>query len=254
MPNAKDVNVVVEFLKAFCVGESGTGKSIFAASFPTPGYVFDFGKEILSYRGKDFDYDQFELSAKGWGDYEKAFAEVKKKVNEGVYKTVVVDNLSAMTDLCMEKAMMLDPKRSATGGPIWNVHYQMVKNLMDGKIRQFLNLKCNIVLIAHLSLIRDDEGSVVGVEPALTGQLSVDVPSYFDEVYYHSYRKEGGDTKWFVQTIPIGRNHGRSRLSGKQRLLPDMIENDYAEVMAYVTGAKVKPATTKTNTQQLQTK
>lgn len=243
-PNAKDVTVSTEFIKVFSVGESGTGKSSFAASFPTPGFVFDFGGEILSYRGKDFDYNQYDLTALGWAKFEKDFVEIKKAVIEGKYKTVIVDNLSAMTDLCMEKALQLDPKRSATGGPLWQVHYSMVKNLMEGRIRQILNLNCNIVFIAHLDTIKDDAGAVIGVEPSLTGKLSADVPAYFDEVYYHSTRKEGGDTKWLVQTVPIGRNHGRSRLSGTERLLPDLVENNYNEIMDYLTGKKKKLSTT----------
>lgn len=240
MPNAKDVTVNTEWLKVMSVGESGSGKSVFASTFPTPGFIFDFGKEILSYRGRDFDYEQYDVSAQGWGKFEKDFAEIKEAIVEGKYQSVIVDNLSAMTDLCMEKAMQLDPKRSPTGGPLWNVHYQMVKNLMEGRLRQMLNLECNLIFIAHLDTIRDEEGSVIGVEPSLTGKLSADVPAYFDEVYYHSVRKEGGDTKWMVQTVPIGRNHGRSRSSGRERLLPDMVENDYSEIIAYLTGAKKK--------------
>lgn len=240
MPNAKDVTINSEWLKVMSVGESGTGKSIFASTFPTPGFVFDFGCEIVSYRGKDFDYEQYEVSAAGWGKYEKDFAIVKKAVIEDKYQTVVVDNVSAMTDLCMEKAMQLDPKRSPTNGPIWNVHYGMVKNLMEGRLRQLLNLNCNLVLISHLAPIKDEEGAVIGVEPRMTGTLSVDVPAYFHEVYYHTTRKEGGDIKWLVQTVPIGRNHGRSRLSGRERLLPDLVENDYAEIIAYLSGKKKK--------------
>ncbi|MCP3924880.1 MAG: AAA family ATPase [Desulfobacterales bacterium] len=244
MPSAKDVTVNSEYLKVMSVGESGSGKSVFAASFPTPGFVFDFGGEILSYKGLDFDYEQYDVSPQGWAKFEKEFIQVKKDVAEGKYITVVVDNLSAMTDLCMEKALQLDPKRSATNGPLWNVHYGMVKNLIEGKIRQLLNLKCNLIFIAHLNTKYDDNGAVIGVEPSLTGQLSVDVPSYFDEVYYHATRKEGGETKWYIQTVPLGRNRGRSRASGKERLLPDMIENDYNEVTAYLTGDKVKPKPT----------
>lgn len=239
-PNAKDVTVNTEWLKVMSVGESGSGKSSFAASFPTPGFVFDFGKEILSYRGKDFDYEQYELTAQGWGKYEKDFVEVKKAVTAGKYQTVILDNVSAMTDLCMEKALQLDPKRSATGGPLWQVHYSMVKNLMEGRLRQLLNLECNLVIIAHLDTIKDETGAVIGVEPSLTGKLSTDVPAYFDEVMYHITRREGGVTKWFVQTVPIGRNHGRSRASGKEGLLPDVVENDYTEIMAYLTGKKKK--------------
>ena len=145
MPNAQDVNVNSEWLKAMSVGESGTGKSIFASSFPTPGFIFDFGKEILSYRGLNFDYEQYDISATGWSKFERDFVAVKKAVDEKKYQTVILDNLSAMTDLCMEKALQLDSKRSPTGGPIWNVHFGMVKNLMEGRLRQMLNLNCNLV-------------------------------------------------------------------------------------------------------------
>lgn len=244
MLNAKDVTVKTEWLKVMSVGESGTGKSSFAASFPTPGFVFDFGNEIISYRGKDFDYEQYELNATGWAKYERDFVNVKKAVSEGKYYTVVVDNVSAMTDLAMEKALQLDPKRSATNGPIWNVHYGMVKNLMEGRLRQLINLNCNLVLIAHIDTQKDENGAIIGVEPSMTGSLSADVPAYFHEVYYHSTRKEGGDTKWLVQTVPIGRNHGRSRLSGTERLLPDLVENNYNEIMDYLTGKKKKLSTT----------
>jgi len=251
MANAKDVSINTEWLKIMSVGESGEGKSIFASSFPTPGFIFDFGGEIISYKGLDFDYEQYEISAKGWGQFEMDLGKIKKALkagtridgSEGEYQTVVVDNLSAMTDVCMERALQLDSKRSPTGGPIWNVHYGMVKNLMEGRLRQLINLDSNLVLIAHLDTLKDEAGVVVGVEPGLTGKLSADVPSYFHEVYYHTHKREAGVTKWYIQTVPIGRNHGRSRLSGKARLLPDLIENDYAELIAYITGKRKKGGT-----------
>jgi len=239
-PSALDVTVNSEYLKVMSVGESGKGKSIFAASFPTPGFIFDFGKEILSYREKDFDYEQYDLSPQGWAKFEKDFIQIKKDVLAKKYITVIVDNLSAMSDICMEKAMQLDPKRSKTNGPLWNVHYGMVANLMEGRLRQILNLGCNLVLIAHLATIKDEDGAVIGVEPSLTGRLSTEVPSYFNDVFYHITRKEDGETKWMVQTVPIGRNHGRSRASGKEQLLPIMVKNDYAEIIAYLTGEKIK--------------
>lgn len=111
-----------------------------------------------------------------------------------------------------------------------------------------LNLKCNLVFIAHLDTIKDEYGAVIGVEPGLTGKLSADVPSYFDEVYYHTTRKEGGETIWVVQTVPIGRNHGRSRASGKERLLPDTVINDYNKIIQYLNGTKKKPTKTTTIT------
>jgi len=245
MPNAKDVTVTSEHLKVFSVGLAGSGKSIFAASFPTTGFVFDFANGIQSYRGKDFDYEQFDVSVKGWNDFEKLLPTIDKSVRNNKYKTVVVDDLTAMTDVCMDKALQLDPKRSASQGPLWNVHYQLVRNLMEGKLRKLIDLPANIIFIGHLEVEKDQEtGAIIEVKPMLTGQLPVKIPSYFDEVYYHTTKREGGETKWYLQTVPIGWNHGRSRLSGKEGLLPDLVENDYNEVMAYLTGRKKKPVKT----------
>jgi hypothetical protein len=247
MPSAKDVTINSQFLKAMLVGDPGTGKSIMAGTFPKPGFVFDFASGIVGYRGLDFDYEQYPLTAAGWVKFEKDLLVVKKSVDEGKYKTVVVDDLSAMTDICMERAMQLDPKRTPANGPLWNVHYQMVKNLMEGRLRQVLNLQCNVVFIAHLQVNRDEEtGNIVNVTPMLTGQLAVRIPGYFDEVYYASTRKEGQETKWVIQTVPVGWNRARSRLSGKERLLPDYIENDYTVLMEYLEGKRKKTTTKET--------
>lgn len=238
--NAKDVSSDSENLKIFLTGDFGTGKSVFAASCPTPGFLFDFDAGIQTYRGKDFDYESYALSAPGWVKFEKDLREVKKEVEDGKYKTVVVDSTTSMTDIAMERALQLDPKRSTTGGPLWNVHYQLVKNLMEGKLRQIINLPCNIVVIAHLSLIQDQEtGAILGAEPLLTGQLAKMLPGYFGEVYC-TFSKQvaskipGGKakTEFYLRTLPRGYYKARSRLSGIERLLPDEISNTYQALQA----------------------
>jgi len=241
MPSAKDVTISTEYIKVMSVGDPGSGKSVLASTFPTPGFVFDFANSIISYKGLDFDYEQYELSPLGWVKFEKDILQVIKAIKEGKYVSVIVDDLSAMTAVCMERALQLDPKRSPTGGPLWQVHYSMVRNLMEGRLKQIVNLNANIHFIAHLQVIQDQEtGTITGVKPMLTGALPIIIPGYFDEVYYHMTKREGGDTRWLIQTVPIGFNKARSRSSGKERLLPDLLPNDYAEIMAYLTGAKKK--------------
>ena len=247
--NAKDVTPESEYIKIFLTGDYGTGKSAFGQSCPTPGYVFDFDDRIQSYRGKDFDYDTFSLSAAGWVEFERALREVKKDVEDKKYETVIVDSTTTMTDIAMERALQLDPKRSATGGPIWNVHYMMVRNLMEGKLRQIINFPCNVVVIAHLNIVQDQEtGAVIGVQPLLTGQLSQMIPGYFGEVYLSFTKqvapKKQGDkpeTVYYLRTVPRGHYKARSVLSGIERLLPDEIDNNYnALVAAYKEGLKRK--------------
>jgi len=233
--SAKDVTISNQTLKTMVIGDFGSGKSAFANTCPTKGYVFDFDKGILIYRGGDWDYEQFETSGKGWLHFEKEFREVTKAITEKKYKTVIVDSTTTMTDMAMERAMQLDPKRSPTGGPLWNVHYQIVKNLMEPKIRQLMQLNCNIVLISHQAVTQDQEtGAILSIDPMLTGQLSQKVPGYFDEVYYAFTRTVQGKTKYFLRTVTKGLYKARSRISGVQRIMPDEIPNDYNEVLKYI--------------------
>lgn len=251
MPSAKDVNPANEFVKCMVVGPPGSGKSVFASSFPQPGFIFDFGNGILSYRGLDFDYEQYPTSPDGWVKFEKDLANLKKymKSEDNKYMTVIIDDLTAMGDLAMERAMQLDPKRSPTNGPLWNVHYQMVRNLMEGRLRQLVDLPSNLVFIAHQNYITNDSGAVIGIEPLLVGQLSERFPGYFDEVYYSSTRRvsgpQGAKTEWVIQTVPIGMKNARSRLSGKEQLLPEFIPNDYESLMGFLRKKETKNKTQK---------
>jgi hypothetical protein len=220
--SAKDVTVSTENIKVLIVGDYGSGKSIFASSFPTPALIFDFDRGILSYRGKDFDYCSYATDQKQWLDFEKDQREIAKLVAEGKYKTVIIDSTSTMADLAMERALQLDPKRNpATNGPVWNIHYGIVKTLVEGQIRKILQMAANIVIIAHLQLIKDEEtGAVLGAQPLLPGQLSIKLPGYFDEVYYAFTKQKDGKAQYVLQTASKGHYKARSRISGEKHILP----------------------------------
>ena len=241
MPRIETLNqpITGSNIKVMICGDPGTGKSVFAASFPVPGFVFDFAGGKLSYRGKDFTCGEFPLSQIGWIEFEKEIINVKKECEEGKWKTVIVDDASSMCDLAMQRALQLDPKRSKSNGPMWNVHYQLVKNLVEGRLRQIIDFpNVNIIFIAHLDISRSAEtGAIENISPMLTGQLSIKIPGMFDEVYYASVKRVGQQTFWRMQTVPIGFNKARSRLSGKERLLPDFIDNDYVALMEQVSKA-----------------
>ena len=235
MPSAKDVTVSTERYKVFVCGDAGTGKSIFASTFPTPAFLFNFDKSILSYRGLDIDYEDYTQDGKGWVKFEKDFHELQKQFKEAKpYETIILDSTTTWTDLAMERALQLDPKRSPTGGPLWNVHFGMVKNLIEGRIRQLLELPCNIIVIGHNDMVYDEDGSLVAVKPMLTGQLSVKVPSYFDELYYSKVKMVKGVPSFVLQTIAKGLYKARSRLSGIQQLLPHEVPNNYQTVIDFI--------------------
>jgi len=241
--SAKDIRLNAEKLNIYGLGDFGTGKSVFASTFPTPGFVFDFDNRIATYRGRDWDYDTFALSQKGWVDFETTYRQVQKDCAAGKYKTVVLDSTTSMTDTAMERAMQLDPKRSPEGGPIWNVHYQIVKNLMEPKLHGLLNLPCHVIMLGHWKVTTDQKtGNILSVDPLLTGQLSEKVPGYFNEVYaFFSKVKEGKDIFYF-RTVTQNFFKSRSTISGPRRLLPDEIPNNYVSLKNHIDTAVAKEA------------
>lgn len=237
--SAKDINPYTDNIKAYVLGNYGTGKSVFASSFPTPGYVFDFDQGIKTYRGMDWDYDTIPLTATGWTQFDKLIKEVAKAVDEKKYKTVVLDSTTSMTDCAMSRALQIDPKRSDSGGPLWNVHFQIVKNLVEPKLKQLLSLNCNVVLTGHWNITTDPKsGDIISIDPLLTGQLSQKVPGYFDEVYATGTGTKDGKEVFYVRTTTFGHYRSRSRLSGKLGLLPARIPNDYPSLMEAIKKAE----------------
>jgi hypothetical protein len=241
--NAMELQLDTVFVKTLIVGDYGTGKSVFASTFPTPGFLFDFDKGALTYKGKEFEYAQYPVTANGWVEFEKDFNAVVKEAKEGKFKTIVFDSTSLLTDLAMERALQLDPKRSPTNGPLWNVHYGIVRNLVEGKIRQLLQLDANIVVISHLEIVKDQEsGAILGTQPLLPGALSTKMPGYFDEVYFAFSKIKDGKPDFYLQTLPRGHYKARSRISGKQQALPFEIPNDYPTLLKHIEAEMKKDA------------
>jgi len=235
LKKASDYIPTEEFMKFFIAGDYGTGKSEFAATAPTPGFVFDFDNKIATYgRYPGWDYANFDNTPKGWMEYDKTFREVKDAVDKGEYKTIVNDSCTSMLGLAMERALQLDPKRSETNGPLWNVHFQMVKNLLEGKFRQMYTMNCNVIVIAHLEFKLDNKtGDILDIAPLLTGRLAIEVPGMFEEVYCSFTRpKEGGKTEYYLRTTPKGMYKARSTLSGRMSLMPAEIPNSYTAVIS----------------------
>jgi hypothetical protein len=231
MPNAKELKNDFKDLSVLVVGPAGTGKSVFASSAPTPAFVIDTGKEMLSYRGKDFDYETFPKDQASWAKIIRAVkslaqgivpfsedAEGKNGVKK-VYKTIVIDNLSGITDIAMLRSMSIDRNRDPVGGPLWNVHYKMVANLVEDLIRLFLEIPGNKIATAHVTKTKDDFTGRILAEPRLQGRLSDVAPQWFDEVLYGTPRiGKGGKAEYMLQTVNTGFYKAR---------LPDYIPNEW---------------------------
>ncbi len=230
--NATDIDVAVpKHLRCLVLGETGTGKSIFASSFPKKGILFDLDRGALSYRGHDFDYIQVEASSKGWHEFKRELTAVVKASKDGTspYKTLVIDSFTAMSHLAMHAAMMTGIKQLNEGPSLQ--HYSVVKNYILAALYQAFQFEGNLVVIGHIKQYQNDDTGKLIVEPLMIGSLVTDIPAMFDEILYASIKQKDKKNQFVLQTIAKGLYKARSRFSGKENLLPDFVPNDYNEVM-----------------------
>lgn len=245
MPNASNIVLSDPSLtigrKFLVIGGVGSGKSCFAATFPKPTFLFDFDGQIEAYRGKDVDYEQFELSAKGWFKFEQVFNQVLSNTYKAdansepkKYLSIILDTASSWADLAMEKALLTSPERSPSGGPVWQIHYGAVKELLTAKLRKLVSLQgINVVVNCHMEEIADEESKkITGIQPVLPGALKERLPGYFGEVYYARFGAFNNQKPdYYLQTRSQGMYNARSNMSGTEQLLPMFVPNNYDKII-----------------------
>ena len=228
MPNAKDIQLTVDNINFFVAGGVGSGKSFFAATFPTPGFVFDFDKQITVYRGLDFDYAQYDMTSVGWLQYTKDLALITK---DKKYKSLIIDSTTSLQAVAMERALAINPSRNEAGGVKFEVHYSLMRTLIEAELRKLLSYVGYKVVIAHMEADKDSEGSIIGYHPLLVGALKTIMPAFFGEILYAQRRNIDSKLSYVLQTVNQGYYNARSNLSGRQKLLPDFVPNDFNSIM-----------------------
>lgn len=256
MENTKDLSNKLEGFSLLLIGATGSGKSTMAASAPTPGFLIDVGDEALSYRGKDFDYIKISKDKKGTNTLNNILIQLKhgKQPDPNVkgrtailelpdkeYKTYVLDNSTALADAAMQYALSVESGTGPGGSPIWNVHYPIVTNYMAGTIRNFLDLPGNRIVCCHIEMFRDEVLGKIFFRPMIGGKLVTKLPTMFDEVLYAQTKNVSGKgLQYLLQTINKGFYEARSRISGRERRLPDFIPNDWASLIGGMKNASTK--------------
>lgn len=229
-------------------GVTGTEKSRFAATFPKPMVVlmFDpFAKSLPYLRrgnapGLEFNdkhgfqqqsvirksepydevirieyYNDMRAKSKGLYGYEMLVNRMPSLFDEvfaGEWKTVVVDSLTslefAIRTLNKEK---LNPK--AASGAVqdarqwYNASSDGVENLCCSQLAW---MPCNVVVLAHVRLEKENDVGQMHWLPAAPGRKSLTLPGWFAECY--AIKKDNGvstlqterDASWIATTqIPV---------------------------------------------------
>lgn len=136
------VKSLPKVLSMLVYGRSGTGKTTFAGSFPTPALLIDVREKgtdsIANLDGVDV------VQVEHWTDLEEIFWFLKK---EKKYKSVIIDQVSSMQDMAMVHAMAEEGK-DVMSQRLWGVVSGLMKTWLLN-YRDLVDEGINVLFIAH---------------------------------------------------------------------------------------------------------
>lgn len=143
------VKALPKVLSMLVYGRSGTGKTTFSASWPTPTLLIDIREKgtdsIADREGVDV------IQCGSWDDLEEIFWYLdsmdKPDYKGKKYKSVVLDQVSSMQDLAMEKAMA-DEGKEVMSQRLWGVVSGLMKTWLIN-YRDLTDKGINVLFIAH---------------------------------------------------------------------------------------------------------
>lgn len=239
MPNLADLNPS-EQIKLCVYGLSGTGKTCFATSFPTPLWVCDFDGKISSaanfWKLKDpkrlsgIQYEDFSGYTTGGVRVFQKFEGLLRQLEEKCpFKTIVLDSLTTFVDSLMQHVIAENPatKRYSKDIPVIQ-DYGILNQLFKTTMRRLLALPTNLVVVGHISMTKDEMTGEVIYRPALSGQLPEVLPVLFQEVYRSFTEVRDGKTLHLAQTKAQGKMMARTQIPS----LPPVIPLDYNAIVA----------------------
>lgn len=219
-------------------GESGTGKTIAALSYPDPSYDASMDgrvaplKHYTPLKGKDINFDIFT-------SYNAVLKKMEEIANKNEYRTFVLDGLMGYSRLVI--AHMMQARGTETtvkvkgekeplmigGIPIMAINeYKGESSALFNMVMMLRILKqkgMNVILTAHIVISEQEVlgGATRKTRQLLTGgtKIGAEIPTYFDEVY-HFYNRPPGlsdESKFHASTQSTGDDYARTSFYGLRK-------------------------------------
>ena len=244
MPSLADMKTEGN-LKILLYGLSGSGKTCFATSLPTPMLMLDFdGKAdsaAMYHRADNERLKQIDVRNLAVSLSQSPLAELEKIIHTELipqqkagtmkFKTLILDSITTFSSQTLKYIVDSNPgiKRVLTkqGQQPGMQDFGILKREFARLIPGIISLPCNVVMLGHISTEKDDVTGEIIRGPSMDGSFAKDLPIYFKEVW-RSYVDDKG--KHWAQTRSDARYACRSQIAG----LPNPLPLEYAEVTKFI--------------------
>ncbi len=247
MPSLAEVKTESN-LKILAFGNSGAGKTCFAAGFPAPILYLDFDGKVDS-AAEFYKSDVERLKAIDVRNLQQKLMMnptanpivelmgiINKELIPGAkaglpFKTLVLDSITTFSSLVLNHIILTNPgiKRtvSAQGSQPCLQDYGILKREFAKLIPGLLSLQCNVVMLGHISTEKDETTGELIRGPLMDGSFAKELPIYFKECW-RIYVNDKGEH--LAQTKSDARYSCRSQIPG----LPNPLPLKYTELEKYV--------------------
>jgi hypothetical protein len=213
----------------FFYGDSGSGKTRAASTFPRPLFIVPQNEgSLATLRGEDFPYyevsDMSSPLVNGVGGMTRVLDEIEelyaKNPDEFPYDTIVIESLTHYTDLVIEELSnggrtMMDQFR-------WGQLSGHLRNV-QARLRR---LDVHAVFTALAETDKGDDNAVTG-EPMLSGKSALKLPAACDVIGYCEVTTGKNNPIWRVHFRRHKHFMARTRFAG----LPASVDNfDFEQI------------------------
>ena len=229
-------------ISALFYGRSGTGKTTVAATFPKPALILD-----IKEKGTDsvFDVEGIDvLPVEDWDDVEEVFWMLKK---EGGYKTIIIDQVSAMQDLCRDKILAEEEKDKMSLRLFGELSGRMKEWINN--YRDLMDEGIHVVFLAHDRTFGNDDSEdddqaidpsvgprvMPSVAASLCGAVKVVACTFIQETYGKRDPKTRQQERSVSYCLRVGANGTyttKVRTSKKNPVPSVMVDPSYEKIIA----------------------
>lgn len=226
-------------IKALVIGDTGSGKSHFAATFPKSYFMLTepAGEDTFmtkpSLRKNIVGFDRFipeniDDTKRIFTELETACVNAREMAKSGEIESVILDNLTYLAENRFLYICRYEPEYSPKTGEldVRSSYGKLARWLYQFILMKLLTIPANLVITAHQKLESDEQldkkpDKSTPVVASILGSFRDDISGMVSLILYLAKKEEGGKHHYFART-----NMGQGR-NAKSRYpnLPNVLEN-----------------------------